>query len=74
MILKNYKKAQSSAPIRLFLIFIGLIIFFATYPVLSSIIDSITQTQTDPIIVFLMFAVPYVVITGLFSWILKGEV
>ncbi len=74
MKLINSKVAQVQAvPLRLFLIVIGLIIFFTMYPVLSSIIDAIALTQTDEIIVFLINTVPYVVILGLFIWILKGE-
>jgi hypothetical protein len=74
MLLKKNKLAQNSAPVRLFLIIVGLILFFAMYPVLSSIIDAIGGGQTDPIVAFMIYAVPYVVLIGLMAWILRGDV
>lgn len=76
MIIKS-KSAQVvgvvPVPIRILLLLIAIIIFFAFYPVISAVIDAVVATQTNSVVAFLIEMVPYIVIAGLFAWILKGE-
>lgn len=69
----NNKTGQQAVPIRLFLLVIGIIIFFTQYPVLSGIIDAVAGEQVDGTIVFLIKMTPYIVMIALFAWILRGE-
>lgn len=70
---KGQVAGQIPVPVRILLILIGTVVFFAFFPVINGIIEAITATMTNDVVVFLVEMVPYVIMIGLFAWILRGE-